>query len=66
MENMQTICDALLITLKQTRRYRDAQSIKYYQSSDIVKIKYDDGTYSLIDVAHCNGLDMIKTILKNI
>lgn len=65
MENMQTICDALLITLKQTRRYRDAQSIKYYQS-EIVKIKYNDGTYSLIDVAHCNGIDMIKTILKNI
>ena len=62
---MQTICDALLITLKQTRRYRDAQSIKYYQS-EIVKIKYNDGTYSLIDVAHCNGIDMIKTILKNI
>lgn len=65
MENMQTICDALLIALKQTRRYRDAQSIKYYQS-EIVKIKYNDGTYSLIDVAHCNGIDMIKTILKNI
>lgn len=65
MEDKQAICDALLITLKQTRRYRDAQSIKYYQS-EIVKIKYNDGTYSLIDVAHCNGIDMIKTILKNI
>lgn len=65
MENMQTICDALLITLKQTRRYRDAQSI-HYSLSGIVTIKYNDITCSRIDVSHCDGLDMIKTILKNI
>lgn len=42
MENMQTICDALLTTLQLTRRYEDIQSITYDAATETVTVTYID------------------------
>lgn len=65
MENKQTICDLLCETLRQTYNHRDLIRIEYDHRTEMVTLKWEEGTRS-VNVAMDSGTAMIRDVMRAI
>lgn len=65
MENKQTICDLLCETLRQTRNHRDLLRIEYDWRTEMVTLKWKEGTRS-VNTAMDSGTALIRDIMRAI
>lgn len=68
MENYQVICLLFSLTLRQTRQYRDLESLDHVQKGEerYVIARFVNGHTRKITVTADSGIAMIKDILRNI
>lgn len=68
MENYQVICTFLCVTLRQTRQYRDLESLDHVQKGEerYVIARFVNGSSRKITVTMDSGIAMIKDILRRL
>lgn len=66
MEDKQAICDALLTTLKLTRRYENLVYIDYDEATETVTVIYSAIARTFVGVEGDSGIAMIRDILNHI
>ena len=67
MEDMQEICDRLLVTLKATRYYKNLRALAYVRTkagSEIVIAEWGRGRQQEINVTMDSGVAMVRDIVR--
>ena len=65
-EDMQNICNLLVITLQATRSAANVVSIVYDNDSEIVTVTFKNGGHRKVNVAMDSGTAMIWDIMRNL
>lgn len=69
MEDMQEICDRLLVTLKATRYYKNLRALAYVRTkagSEIVIAEWGRGRQQEINVTMDSGVAMVRDIVREL
>lgn len=68
MENYQVICSLFFLTLRQTRQYRDLESLDHVQKGEerYVIARFVNGSSRKITVTMDSGIAMIKDIVNHL
>ena len=65
-ENKQSICDALVETLKYTRDANDVLTMIFHEDIEIVEIVFLSGGIRRVNVAMDSGVAMIRDIMRGL